>query len=234
MCSRRLRRRSRRLRWHTRRNPSAQLSAVIRQLIMLNQPARGVGMRFRILLPLANVVLGVFLFHLGDVQARSLLRIHQEEPLVDEAATARYIHYGMNAPVFVLMGPRSTHWYPSNYWTGHDLRYLLAVALMWFLIGLALDRRFDGRVRNGFRSTWRMFLASLLCLYGLFICYSILPHYGTLKEHFVALWAQVWSFKLIYGLILVWGVALVIVGLRSLFRHGTRQRKSGTLVSRSG
>jgi hypothetical protein len=153
-------------------------------------------MRFRIVLPLANVILGMFLFHLGDMHVsevrRRIIAAHGSlyEPLQDGAATARYVDYALNAPAWAFVeDPRITIWSPSTYWTGQDLHYFLAVAAMWFLIGFKLDKRFFAKDTHRVHEAtwWNRTLAWACLLYGLFTCYSVfsqkpysepLMHYG--------------------------------------------------------
>lgn len=182
-------------------------------------------MHFRFVLPVANIVLGVLLFHLGDLQVRRLLenpRAHHE-PMVDAAATAKYVHYALNAPVWVLLEKREIFlWSPSTYWTGHDLHYFLATMVMWFLIGLRLDRTFrgTGTERIPGKTWWRRILAWLFVLYGFIVCYSILPqpHSGPLKDYLRILLAQSRNFGWWYALGLAWGLGLVFAGLRLMLR----------------
>jgi hypothetical protein len=185
-------------------------------------------MRLRILLPLANVALGALLFHLGDIQVRRITSVSVlAEPLQDGAATARYLDYALNAPVWALLGDtRDKLWSPSTYWRGYDLRYFLAVIAMWFSIGLALDRRFSGSdVRPGkTKAWWNWILAWISLLYGLFVCHSVLPPRPDLMpfgNYLVWLASAVssggygWWW---YPLGLAWGMGLIANGLYSLFR----------------
>jgi hypothetical protein len=98
----------------------------------------------RFSLPLASLVLGVLLFHLGDIQVRRTL-IEQGgafEGMPDIAAEAKYVHYALNAPAWtIIIGTTDGRWSPSTYWSGRDVRYFLAVIMMWYLIGLRLDRK---------------------------------------------------------------------------------------------
>jgi hypothetical protein len=192
--------------------------------------AVGDYMRFRIILPLANVILGVFLFHLGDLQVRRIIAAHPsglEEPLQDGAATARYVDYALNAPAWALVeDPRIYIWSPSTYWTGHDLHYFLAVAAMWFLIGYKLDKRFIAKdIKRIHEMTWwnRTFAwACLLC--GLFTCYSVFwqkPHPEPLTDYFRMVFNVMLHgrYGWWYQLGLAWSLGLILVGSYWLLRR---------------
>lgn len=199
-------------------------------------------MRFRIILPLANVILGVFLFHLGDIQVRRIIAAQGgvlEEPLQDGAATARYVHYALNAPAWAFMrDPNSKLWSPSTYWTGHDLHYFLAVAAMWFLIGFKLDKRFIAKdIKRVHEMTWWNRTIAWACLlYGLFTCYSVFPQ-KPYPEPLIPYFRMVFNTMLHerYGwwlqLGLAWGVGLILVGSYCLFRRsGPARTKSAGSV----
>ena len=182
-------------------------------------------MRYRFILPLANIVLGVLLFHLGDLQVRRIReRYGSYEGTQDAAATGKYVHYALNAPVWVLVEKRGMLWSPSTYWTGRDLRYFLAATVMWFLIGLKLDRRRrrTGAERASEKIWWRRVLAFAFVVYGLIVGYAVLPqpYFGPLKDYLRILLAQCRDFAWWYGLGLAWGVGLVVAGLRLMFRPG--------------
>lgn len=188
-------------------------------------------MRFRIVLPLANVILGLLLFYLGDVQARRIIAAnggHLEEPLQDGVAEARYVHYALNAPAWVLLDDtRDKIWSRSTYWTGRDLHYFLAIIVMWFLIGLKLDKKSSRKRRElAVRKTaWNRILASLCLLYGLFICYTLIspPHVISLQGFFLLSMRSVinlehgWWFL---PLGLAWGIGLIVAGVYGLVRRG--------------
>jgi len=186
-------------------------------------------MRFRIVLPVSNVILGALLFHLGDIQAKRIIVDSggaRTEGLTDVAATARYVDYALNAPAWALLGDtRDRLWSPSTYWSGYDLRYFLAVIVMWFLIGLALDQRSKGRNRQKapLRTKWAGILAWGCVVWGLFTCYSIFPrrpYLMPLKNYLSGLVGAVSSGG--YGwwwcpLGLAWGLALTAGGLYFAF-----------------
>lgn len=180
-------------------------------------------MRYRFILPLANIVLGVLLFHLGDLQVRRIQEKYGAyEGTQDAAATARYVHYALNAPVWALLEERDIYlWSPSTYWTGHDLHYFFGATVMWFLIGLKLDRRFSrtGAEHVPEKTRWKRILAWAFVVYGLFVCYSFLPqpYYGPLRDYFALLIKSLsyawWWYLLGMG----WGIGLVTFGLCSVF-----------------
>jgi len=183
-------------------------------------------MRFRFVLPLANIVLGILLFHLGDLQVRMIREKYGSyEGTPDAAATPRYVHYALNAPVWALLEKRHIFlWSPSTYWTGHDLHYFLAATAMWFLIGFKLDRRFSGTgaQRGSGNTWWRRILAWVFILYGLFVCYSVLPqpYYGPLKRYLLIVLTQGRDLAWWYALGLAWGLGLVVAGFYSMVRLG--------------
>lgn len=175
--------------------------------------------RFRILLPLLSIALGSALFHWGDLQARSLVATTRgiSEGMVDVAARARYLDYALNAPAWALLGDtRQRLWTPSTYWRGYDLYYLLVVALMWFLIGLALDKRHgarDGHFIPG-NTTWNWILAWGCFVWGLFTWFSMFPakpNFVSWKDYFSNLSGALasggygWWW---YPLSFAWGLAL--------------------------
>jgi hypothetical protein len=192
-------------------------------------------MRFRIILPLANVILGVALFRLGDMQVRRIVIANGGAPegMPDIAAKAKYAHYALNAPAWALLGDtREMRWGWSTYWTGHDLHYFLAVMVMWFLIGLKLDRKLIGKPLGHAQGSkwWNRIVAWGYLLYGLFLCYRLVPgkpYFMSLKgylDYLVTVLRSVlsggygWWW---YPLGLAWGLGLVSAGLYSLF-HSRR------------
>ena len=180
--------------------------------------------RLRIVLPLVNVLLTVLLFWLGDLQVRQIVLAHGAyEGISDGAATARYLAYAVNAPAWTLLpDTRSKIWSPSTYWTGYDVRFLLLVAVMWLLIGFALDRRISHDRASKILGRWKSLFAVVCLIYALFICYAMLPHrHGLpLTAYTVGLSNGVTSGWWWYGLGLGWAVALVIVGLWLIRRTG--------------
>ncbi len=182
----------------------------------------GECMRLRIVLPLASVVLGVVLFRVGDLQVRRAIAVHGAyEGVQDGVATARYFDYALNAPAWALLGGRGQLWGPSTYWTGYDLRYFLASAAMWFLIGLVADKRGRGQTENPTRkSTWKRLVGWTCLCYGAFTCYAIFPQRGRLPltAYRVAILNSLGRGWWWYALGLAWGLGLIAVGLYSLFR----------------
>jgi hypothetical protein len=185
-------------------------------------------MRFQIVLPLASLILGVWLFHLGDLQGQRIIAAHGgvlEEPLQDGVAEARYVHYALNTPAWALLeDTRDKLWSRSTYWTGYDLHYFLAVTAMWFLIGLKFDGRSskEGLDLVARKSRWSKILAWVYLLYGLFICYKLMsppPHLVPLKSFLR------WSFESVVNLYygwwflpigLAWGAGMMLAGIYGL------------------
>lgn len=180
-------------------------------------------MRFRFLLPLMSVLLGVVLFRLGDLQVRKAVVEAGGAPegMRMEVAQARYVDYALNAPAWVIV--REEHgmlWSPSTYFTGQDLRYFIAVIVMWYLIGLLLDKRVGRKksVSEKPRPGLRRILALACSLYGLWICFSQVPDIIQLVRYIKSYgWPNLrWSWFM--ATVLAWGLGLILAGLFSLFR----------------
>ena len=105
-------------------------------------------MRFRIVFPVVSVLLSALLFYAGDRQVRETLKTTNGgsfEGMPLNAASAKYIDYAINAPAWaILMENREMRWSPSTYWTGRDLRYFIALVVMWYLLGFGLDKKIAG------------------------------------------------------------------------------------------
>ncbi|MGO9444243.1 MAG: hypothetical protein ACLPXB_05615 [Thiobacillaceae bacterium] len=182
-------------------------------------------MQLRIILPLGNVILGVLLFHFGDIQVLRIVVGNGGAPegMPDGAATAKYVHYALNAPAWAALGEtRQLRWDPSTYWRGHDLYYFLAVIVISYLIGLGLDDRFGTRTdeRVPSKGRWNRVLASAFLLYGLYIFYRVIPEWSSLismKAGTLALLSRApgWWFV---AAGLSWGLGLVSLGLWTLLR----------------
>lgn len=179
-------------------------------------------MRLRFLLPVVSLALAIFLFRFGDLQAKEIAAgAHGSafEGLPLEAAKARYIAYALNAPAWALLAQaRNMRWSPTTLWNARDLLFLTAVGLMWYCLGLRLDRKFtNSKIQSaqGGRRGWALPLLSVL--YGLFVCYSVfrdlLPveQYGYLFPNLRPLW-----FVLI---VLCWGGGIICFGLNRLPRR---------------
>ncbi len=185
-------------------------------------------MRFRFFLPAGNVILGLLLFHWGDVQVRRILVTNGGalEGITDVAARAKYVHYALNAPAWALLGDtRNRLWSPSTLRSTDELLYFLAVILLWFSIGLVLDRQLKGRDQPAIKAKWcKYILASTYITYGLFTCYSVFPrksYVTTLDDYLTSLGDAVlrggygWWW---YPLGLAWGLGLIVAGVYSLLR----------------
>ena|SRR5271157_5138056 len=185
-------------------------------------------MRFQIVLPLASLILGVWLFHLGDLQGQRIIAAHGgvlEEPLQDGVAEARYVDYALNTPAWALLeDTRDKLWSRSTYWTGYDLHYFLAVTAMWFLIGLKLDGRSSrkGLELASRKTRWNKILAWVYLLYGLFICHTLIsppPHVVPLKSFLLYSFRSVINLE--YGwwflpIGFTWGAGLILAGVYGL------------------
>lgn len=179
------------------------------------------NMQFRIALPLISIALNIALFYLGDLQVRTLVAGGGTyEGVQDSAATARYLGYALNAPAWALLGDtRDTLWSPSTYWKGYDAHYLLAVGVMWLLIGLFLDDRFPQTPSklDRKRLSWHSITAWGCTIYGLFTCYAILPRRHSLS---VTLYISTLANAVFSGhgwwwylLGLAWGLGLMTAGV---------------------
>lgn len=178
-------------------------------------------MRLRIILPVVSILLGVGLFHLGDLQARNLVTAAGGlfEGLPAEAAVARYVDYALNAPAWAtLLEQRGMRWSKSTYWRGRDLRYFLAVAVMWYLLGLWLDHKLNRTItansdHNGMPA--RAF-AIACATYGIFVCSSVLRDLVPVKAY--GFWFPNFRPFWFVASVLAWGAALIGVGSRFRLR----------------
>ena len=94
-------------------------------------------MRLRVVLPVLSIILACMLFALGDVQTDKVMNVRRKtgyiEPIPDSYARARYLDYALNAPAWATLGEqRGKLRYRSTYWTGRDLRYFIALMVMWY------------------------------------------------------------------------------------------------------
>jgi hypothetical protein len=186
--------------------------------------------RFRVILPLLSVTLGILLFYWGDAQVRKSIVANRGTPegTTDVAATARYAHYALNPPAWAIATSTTERlWSPSKYWSGRDRHYFLAVIVMWFLIGLKLDQRFglanrvgvSGRIGvSGRNRQYQLLGGTFLLFYGIFVAYRVVPGWSLAGLQF---WAagllrlgHGWWFSVIG---LSWSLGLVAISLRSLF-----------------
>jgi hypothetical protein len=185
--------------------------------------------RFRFILPILVIILGFFLFHLGDSQVRAIeaKRLQEngriEEPLPEAAAQARYVYYALNAPVWVLLGDRNLLWGPSTYWTGRDLRFFVAVGLLWFWVGSNIDKKLNASKTVFEKKRWHTSLAWLCIAYGFLTAYSMTPpvrSFDSLKYYFSTLLDSfhtpgIWWW---YSLGFAWGIILIGAGVNLLAR----------------
>ena len=149
----------------------------------------------------------------------------------DSYARARYADYALNAPAWAALGePPGLIWHRTTYWTGRDLRYLLALIAMWYCLGWLLDKkRGSKRAGDGQRgSGWRRALALLGVLYGLFLCYLMLPEFMVLHDKEDGFWLPHRRYELwfIAG-VLVWGIGLILAGSHSLFHSSEGAQPDG-------
>lgn len=185
---------------------------------------------FRFALPTVNICLGISLFHWGDDQVKRIAIANGgfEHPPSDAIATAKYVHYALNAPAWAILGDtRNRMWDLSTYWTGHDLYYFLLVAVMSFFIGFQLDNlRGGNRRESAVAGTLTRITGWACCLYGLFVCYQVFPsrpYFISLRDYFRSYLPTMFGMSHVEGwwwlaIGLAWGLGLVVFGVHSLFR----------------
>lgn len=166
--------------------------------------------RLGLLLPILNVVIALALFRLGYQEAQ---RAHQEPlPALERA---RYVNYALNVPAWAAQSvtPWMLHINEGvTYWkameTERDWWYLLYVILMWYYIGLRLDKYRTGDVTSEHKnSISRAVLRRVfLLLYGIFICF---------RAFTIPWYLEPWFIVAAIG----WGVALIIGNLYLLLRR---------------
>jgi hypothetical protein len=193
-------------------------------------------MWLRFVFPLLNLVVAVLLFHVGDMQVRRVASASQvlEEPINDGVAKARYVEYALNAPAWALLGDtRAGIWSPSSYWSGYNLRFFALASAIWFLLGVAFEKRdaVKNSVLAGKRTLWTLAFSCTCIFWGVLTCHAILPEKPTLMSFpnyalAVASNATDWWWWYLFGL--AWGMALILSGLSFLFRR----RQSGEIAVR--
>jgi len=141
------------------------------------------------------------------------------EGLPFEAAVARYVDYALNAPAWAtLLEQRGMRWSWSTYWSGRDLRYFLAVAVMWYLLGFWLDKRLNRTtIANSDHNGMRARAFAMACAaYGIFVCSSVLRDLVPVKAY--GLWFPNLRPFWFVAAVLAWGMGLIWAGSRSLLR----------------
>jgi hypothetical protein len=184
----------------------------------------GAHMPLRVFLPVLSVILAAVLFHVGDMQAERILNVRRQtgfvEPVPDSYARAKYLDYVLNVPAWAILGEqRGMLWSPSTYWRGRDLRYFLAVILLWYIVGRELDnklaaKRFDSIPQ---RTWWGRILALLCALYGLFLCYLMVPEFVPLRGY--GYWLPLRRYEPWFiAAVISWGTGMALSGLYYMFR----------------
>jgi hypothetical protein len=194
-------------------------------------------MRFQIILPILNVILASICFHMGDVQAERIWKIRSHtgfvEPVPDSYARARYVDYALNAPAWATLGAQAGMLQSrSTYWTGRDLRYFLALIVMWYLIGSRVDENRANKERNmdKWMSLQNRASAAFCALYGLFLCYLMLPEVFPLRGY--GQWLPNRKYELWFvGAVIVWGIGMTLFGSSSFLRHRSEVQKEGDVHS---
>jgi hypothetical protein len=189
-------------------------------------------MRFRLALPLLNVILGAVLFWVGDLQIERVAETcgpHCTEGVPDDFATAKYVDYALNAPAWIFRqeaqvrmfwAPDIRQWikYRGSRWGGLDLWYFLAVVVMWYCLGLWLDNRFGSPRPKTTKKTkaWLHLFAFACMSYGFFMWWRIYPQFVPLRRygHWLPL-RQYPDFSI--AAVVLWGGAMVVFGFRALF-----------------
>ena len=171
---------------------------------------RYLGIPVRLLLPALNVLIAVGLLRMGYQEAQ---QAHQEPlPMLERA---RYVDYALNIPAWAAQSvtPWMLHINKGvTYWkameTERDWWYLLYVILMWYYIGLRLDRHKTGNVvsEHKKRNLWTVLGRVFLVLYGIFICF---------RAFTIPWYLEPWFIVAAIG----WGVALIIGNLYFLLRR---------------
>jgi hypothetical protein len=161
------------------------------------------------------------------MQIKKILDVRRQdrfaEPVPDAYARARYFDYAINAPAWATLGEkRGTLWPRSKPWE-RNLRYFLAVIVMWYLVGLQFDKRSGARrVDNDRRGAWLGQVFAIICvLYGLFLCHLMLPEFVPLSDY--GHWLPLRRYEPWFiAAVLTWGTGLVLAGSYSLFRRAKR------------
>jgi hypothetical protein len=130
---------------------------------------------------------------------------------------------GLNAPVMLLLFPVGGNWYnaPTVPIVGRGL-FLVFVAVIWNLVGRALDRR--GHQKPGGEQT----LATVLSVHSLILVVGAVLFYAGLNEMGGSIGGFVWTFLHVpwplrlVGLgpffTLIWSVSLIFLSSRTLLR----------------
>ncbi len=181
--------------------------------------------KFRVLLPLVNIVLAITLLACGRFEMLREVRLRQasgpySDPVPGEYERARYVSYALNVPAWAaqLRLPPILHIKGSPYWGGegaflgaieneHDWWYLLFVGILWWYMGLRLDRSTSRpRAReNFFERRVVPYIVGIAGCVILLIAPNIAPPFMYEKWFIDAVW--------------LWGIGLVGAGIYLFFRQ---------------
>lgn len=170
--------------------------------------------RFRILLPAVSIVLAAALFWLGSAQyERARSRSGSTGGSIpDVYARAKYASYAMNAPAWVGQEcvPRNLHIWRADQ-TDSNAWYFLFVGLMWYVIGIGLDRTIGLSNRSSLFVSrwWSRAVGAIVVGCGWFV--STFAPYGAKLPP-----THEWWF---YGGIRLWGAGMILGGLYYLLSH---------------
>ena len=179
------------------------------------------------LLPLIFLLLSIIMAKIGESYRTTIVQSvvakygHLAEPIPDSVALARFIDYALNAPAWVAawnmphvlpIDESVTHWgimrYEAHWW------YFIFVALMWFLVGVWLDRYRSVRHPDQFhKPVYNISIEVFLIAYGSFMSYSGF----SISESFeYARWFEI--------VVCAWGAILVVVNLYLLLKSASALR----------
>jgi len=186
-------------------------------------------MRLRIFLPLISAIFAMMLFHVRDKQ---VCRIRENrrvsgfmEPIPDTYSRARYLDYAINAPAWASLGEnRGLLWHRSTYWTGRDLRFFLALIVMWYWLGSQVDKKVRPDETGGSqRGWWGRALALACVLYGVFMCSLMVPEVLFVYDKTIGYWSPLREYEPWFVVAVIsWGVGIILAGCYSLMSRPAR------------
>jgi hypothetical protein len=174
--------------------------------------------KWQLLLPLAGILLNVFLFWLA---IRQYDTIHRLRPGVfyegsTYVAPALQAAYCINAPAFVVSSLIQDFFLREFDWTGAwlhtgDLVYYLCVIVLWWWIGLRVDRS-DSNASNKTKPL-------LIAVQILGLCFAVFLIYVGLSAHLgLLLHTRFVPTRAIAVSIRIWGLGLACCFLASLIQ----------------
>lgn len=200
---------------------SARRFAVFRFGLPMKQQVR-----FKVVLPIVQLALALGLFAIGQAED-DRIRWAAYDPITNTSKNsegvrdifkrARYADYAINAPAWFAQ--ENTPWVLNIGGRAmlfgildseSDWYYMLYVVLMWFGIGVVLDRLFRSHAATDFlKKSWGTQLISLALVgYGLLMIWTH-PRLGPLRQY------ENWFIASIF----VWGFGLIFAGIYGLKRR---------------